>query len=521
MDIYNGCADEGIAIIGCRHEQAAAHAADAWTRLTGIPGCAVVTAGPGVTDAVTGVANAWRAQVPMLLIGGQGPLCQHLMGSLQAMDNVDMMRPITKFATTILETKRIPDILGMALREAYAGRPGPVYVETPMDLLFNEVDENEVINPRLYRTRGKVYGDFKLIDEAARLLSEAQCPAILAGSQVYHCRGVAELEELAGKLSCPVYLNGEARGSLPKDCPTHFEHSRHEALQRADVILVLGTPLDFRLGYGKTLGPNAKLIQVDLDAAELGHNRAPDVGITGDSAAVLSQLAAAVKKVPVAQSQSWLEHLRSVEQKAVEKELPLRNSDAVPIHPLRLAKEISDFLTEDTIVVADGGDVVSLAAGVIHLHKPGHWLDPGPLGTLGVGMPFALAAKTAFPDKEVLVVFGDGSFGLNGFEFDTCVRHNLPVIAVVGTNATWGQVRYGQISRYGKARGDIANLLLPTRYDRIVEAMGGYGQHVTQPKDIRPALERARASGKPACVNVMVDPDVYSPTTLRNTFYKY
>src|SRR5208282_2228983 len=203
MDIFNGCIDEGIQIIGCRHEQAAAHAADAWTRLTGIPGCAVVTAGPGVTDAVTGVANAWRAQVPMLLIGGQGPLCQHLMGSLQAMDNVDMMRPITKFATTILETKRIPDILGMALREAYAGRPGPVYVETPMDLLFNEVDENEVINPRLYRTRGKVYGDFKLIDEAARLLSEAQCPAILAGSQVYHCRGVAELEELAGKLSCP------------------------------------------------------------------------------------------------------------------------------------------------------------------------------------------------------------------------------------------------------------------------------------------------------------------------------
>jgi acetolactate synthase-1/2/3 large subunit len=477
--------------------------------------------GPGVTDAVTGVANAWRAQVPMLLIGGQGPLCQHLMGSLQAMDNVDMMRPITKFATTILETKRIPDILGMALRGAYAGRPGPVYVETPMDLLFNEVDENEVINPHLYRSRGRIYGDFKLVDEAARLLSEAQCPAILAGSQVYHCRGVTELEELAAKLGCPVYLNGEARGALPKDCPTHFEHSRREALQHADVILVLGTPLDFRLGYGKTLGPNAKLIQVDLDAAELGHNRAPDVGITGDSAAVLSQLVAAVKKVPAAQSRSWLEHLRSVEQKALEKDLPSRNSDAVPIHPLRLAKEISDFLTEDTIVVADGGDVVSLAAGVIHLHKPGHWLDPGPLGTLGVGMPFALAAKTAFPDKEVLAVLGDGSFGLNGFEFDTCVRHNLPVIAVVGTNATWGQVRYGQISRYGKARGDIANLLLPTRYDRIVEAMGGYGENVTQPKDIRPALERARASGKPACVNVMVDPDVYSPTTLRNTFYKY
>jgi acetolactate synthase-1/2/3 large subunit len=521
MDIYNGCAEEGIAIIGVRHEQAAAHAADAWTRLTGIPGCAVVTAGPGVTDALTGVANAWRAQTPMLLIGGQGPLCQHLMGSLQEMDNVDIMRPVTKFATTILETKRIPDLMGMAFRAAYAGRPGPVYIETPMDLLFDEVDENAVINPGMYRTRGKVYGDFKLVEEAACLLSAAQCPAILAGSQVHHCRGVAELQELAIKLGCPVYLNGEARGSLPKDCPVHFERSRREALKRADVVLVLGTPFDFRLGYGKVLGPNAKIIQVDLDETELGHNRGVDVGIIGDSAAVLSQLAAAVKKVPAAQSRSWLEHLRGVEQKAVEEELPSRNSDAAPIHPLRLAKEINEFLTEDAIVVADGGDVVSLAAGVVQRHKPGHWLDPGPLGTLGVGMPFALAAKTAFPDKEVLVVFGDGSFGLNGFEFDTCVRHNLPVIAVVGNNATWGQVRYGQISRYGKARGDIANILLPTRYDRIVEAMGGYGEHVTQPNDIRPALERARDSGKPACVNVMVDPDVYSPTTLRNTFYKY
>ncbi len=459
------------------------------------------------------------------------------MGSLQAMDHVDIMRPITKFAATILETRRIPDILGMAFREAYAGRPGPVYIETPMDLLFDAVDENAVIDPGMYRTRGKVYGDFKLVEESARLLSGAQRPAILAGSQVWHCRGVAELQGLADKLGAPVYLNGEARGALPKDSPVHFEHSRHEALERADVIMVVGTPFDFRLGFGKALGvpmsapagasvhsaphANAKVIQVDLDEAELGHNRSVDIGITGDSAAVLSQLAAAVGKAPAAQTRSWLEHLRGVEQKAVENDLPFRNSDAVPIHPLRLAKEINDFLTEDTIVIADGGDVANLAAGVIQLKKPGHWLDPGPLGTLGIGMPFALAAKTAFPDKEVLVVFGDGSFGFNGFEFDTAVRHNLPVIAVVGNNAAWNMVRYGQISKYGKERGDIANVLLPTRYDRIVEGMGGYGEHVTQPKDIRPALERARASGKPACVNVMVDPEIYSPTTMRNTFYKY
>ncbi|MBV8243778.1 MAG: hypothetical protein JOY75_23600, partial [Hyphomicrobiales bacterium] len=432
MDMINGCVDEGIRIIDVRHEQAAAHAADAWTRLTGVPGCAIVAAGPGVTDTVTGVANAWRAQTPMLVIGGQGPFCQNLMGSLQAMDHCAIMRPITKFATTIWETKRIPDIMGMAFREAYAGRPGPVFLDIPMDVMFDKVDEKDVVNPGVYRTRGKVYGDFKLVDEAARLLSGAQHPAILAGSQLWHCRGIAELEELAGKLSCPVYLNGEARGALPPDAPLHFELSRHEAFAHADVIMIVGTPFDFRLGFGKALGPfgtpgpSAKIIQVDLDETELGHNRSIDIGITGDAAAVFSQLAAAVTKVPAARSQSWLDHLRDVEKKAEEHEMPLRNSDAVPIHPLRLAKEINDFLTEDSIVIADGGDVANLAAGVIKLHKPGHWLDPGPLGTLGIGMPFALAAKTAFPDKDVCVVFGDGSFGFNGFEFDTAVRHKLP-----------------------------------------------------------------------------------------------
>jgi acetolactate synthase-1/2/3 large subunit len=215
-----------------------------------------------------------------------------------------------------------------------------------------------------------------------------------------------------------------------------------------------------------------------------------------------------------------VEHLRGVEKKALEADLPLMNSDAVPIHPLRLAKEINDFLTRDTIFIGDGGDVVTLSAGVIQTHQPGQWLDPGPLGTLGVGMPFAIAAKVAFPHKEAFILFGDGAFGLNGFEFDTAVRFKLPVVSVVGNNAAWNQIRYGQIERYGAARGDIANLLAPTRYDRVVEALGGYGEHATEPKDIRPALERARASGKASCVNVMIDPNVYSSGTKNQTMYK-
>jgi acetolactate synthase-1/2/3 large subunit len=259
---------------------------------------------------------------------------------------------------------------------------------------------------------------------------------------------------------------------------------------------------------------------VDLDYGEIGHNRGVDVGITGDSAAVLGQLTGALEKGAAERHRAWLEHLRAAEKKGLERDLPSLNSDAVPIHPLRLAREINDFLTEDTIFIGDGGDVVTISAGVIQTRLPGQWLDPGPLGTLGVGMPYAIAAKVALPHKEAFVLFGDGAFGFNGFEFDTAVRFKLPVVSVVGNNAAWNQIRYGQIAHYGPGRGDLANLLAPTRYDRVVEALGGYGEHVTEPKEIRPALERARASGRPACVNVMIDPAVYSSGTMNQTMYK-
>jgi acetolactate synthase-1/2/3 large subunit len=520
IDIYDGCIDAGIRIIDVRHEQAAAHAADAWTRLTGVPGCAVVTAGPGTTDTVTAVANAWRAQVPMLVIGGQGPLKQAYMGSLQEMDHVGLMKPITKFAATVYQTERIPEMIGMALRQAYSGRPGPVFIEIPADVLFSAVDSGAVVDPGTYRSPGVVQGDARLVEEAGRLLSLAERPVVLAGSQVWHCRGAADLDALAQAAQAPVYLNGSARGSLPPGHPLLFVRSRREALAGADVILVIGTPFDFRLGYGKRLAAGAKIIQVDLDYGEIGHNRGVDIGITGDAAVVLRQLTAAVEHGTGERHRAWLEQLRSTEKKAIEKDLPLLNSDAVPIHPLRLAKEINDFLTEDSIFIGDGGDIVTISAAVIQTRRPGQWLDPGPLGTLGVGMPFAIAAKVALPQKEAFILFGDGAFGFNGFEFDTAIRFKLPIVSVVGNNAAWNQIRYGQIARYGTERGDTANLLAATRYDRIVEALGGHGEHVEQPRDIRPALERARVSGRPACVNVVLDPNVYSSGTMNQTMYK-
>lgn len=518
MDIYSGCLDEGIRIIDVRHEQTAVHAAEAWTRLTGVTGVAVVTAGPGVTDAVTGVANAFRNQTPLLLIGGQAPQSQYLMGGLQELDHVSLMKPITKLSMSIPETARIPELLAMAFREAYNGRPGPVFVEIPVDILDAATEAEGVYFPGKYRSGGRMQGDPVLVREAAAVLARAERPAILAGSQVWHCRAVEALAGLAERARVPVYLNGAARGCMPADSPYYFNRTRKHALSRADVAVVIGTPLDFRLAYGKRISAGARLIQIDLDFSELGHNRDVDIGIQGDAGAVLSALTA---QLPVSgRDASWLDELRRLEEEQTERDKPFLHSEAVPIHPLRLAREIQEFLAEDSVFIADGGDVVTMSAGVILPRKPGRWLDPGPLGTLGVGTPFAIAAKAALPAAEVVVLFGDGAFGLTGFDYDTLIRFDMPVIGILGNNAAWNQVRYGQVAKFGGSKGDAANLLTPLRYDRIVEAMGGYGENVTQPSQIRPALERARASGKPALINVMVDRDVFSSGTVNQTMYK-
>ena len=518
IDIYNGCVDEGIRIIGVRHEQTAAHAAEAWTRLTGIPGVAVVTAGPGVTDAITGIANAFRNQVPMLVIGGQAPRSQLLKGGLQELDHVSLTKPITKLSISISDTERIPELIASALREAYSGRPGPSFVEIPIDVLDTAVDLDTVTFPSYIRSHGRQYGDPALIEQAAELLEGAERPAIIAGTQVWYCRADYELSSFVEKAHIPTYLNGAARGCLSRDCPFFMIRSRRHALSKADVVMVIGTPFDFRLAYGKRISGDAKVIQIDLDYSELGHNREIHIGIQGDIKAVLSQLTEAMA-VP-RNNERWIEELCQLEENLLEKERPFLHSDAVPIHPLRLANEIKAFMPEDTIFIADGGDVVTMSASVVTPCIPGRWLDPGPLGTLGVGTPFAIAAKAAMPDTEVIVLFGDGAFGLTGFDYDTLIRFNMPVIGIVANNAAWNQVRYGQTERYGQVRGDVANILSPLRYDRVVEAMGGYGEHVTEPSQIRPALERARSSRKPSLVNVMVDPNVFSSGTMTQSMFK-
>jgi len=504
--IYAACVEEGIAIVDTRHEQAAAHAADATARLTRGVGVCAVTAGPGVTDALTGIANAYAANSPVLLLGGAAPSFNAGKGSLQEMEQVDLFTRITKWSDRIPSPDRVPTYMAKAFRTMLSGRPGPVFLELPWDVLSNGVDEAECPLATGYRTRARQPGDPQLVDRAAAVLAAAERPVVIAGSSIHWDDAAAQLSELAERLGAPVYLNGAGRGSLPAEHPHFFSHTRKDALGEADVVLIVGTPLDFRLGYGAGIAEGARIIQVDSDASEIGRNRAVDIGIAGDSRSVLAQLTAAAPKRR--RGDAWLRTLRTREQEKAERQAAYERSDQVPIHHFRLARELDRVARAagDSMFVADGGNWVAIAAKVIGLHKPGRWLDPGPLGCLGVGAPFAIASKLLHPDRPVFVIQGDGSFGFNGMDFDTALRFKLPMVVVVGNDAAWGQIRLPQVQLFGPEKSP-ATQLLPTRYDKVVEALGGQGELVTEPAQIRPALERAVASGTVACVNVILDPE--------------
>jgi acetolactate synthase-1/2/3 large subunit len=525
IDIYDGCIDEGIKVLDVRHEQVAAHAADGYARVTGRPGCAVVTAGPGTTDAVTGVANALRAESPMLLIGGQGALNQHRMGSLQDLPHVDMMRPITKFASSVLTTERVADMCSMAFREAMAGAPGPAYLEIGRDILDAHVPlENAVLpQPGHYRASTKSTGDPDDVDRLADILVKADRPCVLLGTQVWTSRGSESAIDFVRRLNVPAFMNGAARGTLPPGDPHHFQLSRRYAFNNADVIVIVGTPFDFRMGYGKRLSQDATVVQIDMDYRTVGKNRDVSLGLVGDPGAILAAVAEAAgdrASAAARERESWLEALRTEEQRLKEERMPRLMREDAPVHPLRLAHEINEFLTDNSLFIGDGGDVVTFSGGVVQPKGPGLWMDPGPLGTLGVGVPFAMAAKVARPDREVVCLFGDGAFSLTGWDFETMVRFDLPFIGVVGNNSYMNQIRYGQIQKYGEERGDVGNKLGDVHYDKFAQMLGGYGEEVREPSQIRPALERARESGKPSLINVWIDQNAFAPGTMNQTMYK-
>jgi acetolactate synthase-1/2/3 large subunit len=530
IDIYDGCIDEGIRIIDVRHEQVAAHAADGYARQTGRLGCVVTTAGPGCTNAVTGIATAFRSESPVLHIGGQGALTQHKMGSLQDLPHVDMMSPITKFAATVPSTERVADMVSMAAREAFNGAPGPAYLEIPRDVLDREVDVAKAIVPKPghYRASTRSLGDPRDIEKLADMLVDSERPAILYGQQVWAARGHEEAVALLRGLDIPGYFNGGSRGLLPPGDPHHFDRTRGNAFADADVIVIVGTPFDFRMGYGRRISNKATLVQIDMDYRTVGKNRDINLGLVGHPGAILGAvLQAASGRLKQAKRQArreWMQKLSAAEATATEKLMPLFKSNNRPIHPYRVAWELNEFLADHTIYIGDGGDVVTISAQAVRPRRPGQWMDPGALGSLGVGTGFAIAAGLAHPAKEVLCYYGDGSFGMTAFDMETANRFGVPYIAVIGNNSAMNQIRYGQLAKYGEERGNVGNLLGDVPFGKFAEMLGGYGEEVRDPAQIAPALQRARESvqrlKRSAVINIWVDPREYAPGTKNQTMYK-
>jgi acetolactate synthase-1/2/3 large subunit len=502
FSIYDGCKAEGIEVVDFRHEQSAAFAAIGWAKATREPGVCALTAGAGVTNGISAIATAQADGVPLVTLGGRAPEQRWGRGSLQEIDHLPFVSPLVKSARTVKEPASIPAATAEALDLAMEPALGPTFVDYPMDIVFMEAEADPPEIPE------RVAEPAEGFERAAELLAGAERPAIMAGGNVYWGRAELELRELAEALGVPVFLGGMGRGCLPPDHELFFSRARGAGLGGCDVALVIGVPLDFRLGFGEAIGAEAKLITLDLGPSRLEGNRPPDVDLVGDIAATLAAVRETAAGDP-ARTAHWIGELRRTEDEKRAAEEADLNDERSPLHPLRVYRELGDFLDRDAIVIGDGGDFVSFAGRVFQTWQPGAWMDPGPYGCLGAGPGQAIGAKLAHPERQVCLLLGDGAFGFSGLEFDTMIRHRLPIVAVVGNNGIWALEHHPMKFLYGYS---VAAELRPeTRYDEVVAAFGGHGELVRTPAELRPALERAFASGKPALVNVLTDPEVVYP----------
>jgi len=529
IDIYDGCIEEGIRILDFRHEQTAAHAADGYARQTGKLGCLVTTAGPGFTNAITGIATAFRSESPVLHIGGQSALSQWKMGGLQELPHMEILKPITKFSSTVMSTERISDMVAMAARECFNGACGPSYLEIPRDVLDREIPISSAKIPELgkYRASIKSQADIESIKQVSEILQVSERPAILFGQQVWQSRSQNEAKDFIEKLHIPAYTNGASRGMIDSKSTYCFDRTRGDAFKDADTIIIVGTPFDFRMGYGSRISKDIKIIQIDQDYTNVGKNRDIDVGLVGHPGAIMAQIQEYMpeySKNILTKRHEWVESLAVKEDEKYQKLLPTFKSDNKPIHPYRVAYEINEFLSDDTIFIGDGGDVVTISAQAVRPRNAGQWMDPGALGSLGVGTGFAIAAKLANPNKEVLCYYGDGSFGMTAFDIETADRFGLPFIAVIGNNSAMNQIRYGQLAKYGQQKGNIANKLGDMNFSEFPKLWGAHGIDVKDPNLISEALNEAREyvkkHKKSVVVNIWVDPNEYAPGTKAQTMYK-
>lgn len=502
--LYAGAQEEGLRLIDVRHEQTAGFAAEGWARLTRGLGVAAVTAGPGVTNSVSPLAQAHQNDSPLLVIGGRAPMARWGMGSLQELDQLPIVSSLTKSARTLESAEMAQTLTEEAVRLALTPRTGPTFLDVPLDVFLSVGEAGG--GPPLRPPPGAA-PDTSEVERALALLHGARRPALVAGNGVWWSGAEGELRRLAETLDAPVVLNGMARGMLPPGHRLFASRARSRALGGADVILVAGAGLDFRLAFGQPpLFPeDAQIVYVDAD--DRHKHRVAGAALYGDVRLALRALADGLGTVRP--DPQWAAEVAGATERAVERDASMAAAAGSPVHPARLVTEVAQALDEDAIVIGDGGDFVSFAGRLLHRPRPGLWLDPGPYGCLGAGPGYALAAKVLHPDRQVVLLSGDGAFGFAGLEFDTFLRHRLTVVCVIGNDGIWALEKHPMEDMMGTG---IATDLRPgTRYDEVVRALGGHGELVERPEDVGPALRRAFDSGLPACVNVICDPEARYP----------
>jgi acetolactate synthase-1/2/3 large subunit len=500
-----GAHQHGIRVVDFRHEMSAAFAAEGWSKLTRTCGIAAVTAGPGVTNAVSALGNARGSDSPLLLIGGRAPVARWGMGSLQEMDHLEIVGSLVKRAATLAAAEDAYSTTAGLIALALSARTGPTFVDVPLDVFFAAADlPAERATPKADPGAGP---DLDSVKAVIDLLRKAERPAIVAGGGVWWAHAEAALVAFAEAADVPVYPNGLARGILPPSHRLFRSRSRKSGLGEADLVLVVGAPLDFRLNFGQppVFADEAQIVYVDAD--DFRKHRPAAAALYGDICAALRVLAEEAGSVP--RHTEWLERLAADEKAARERDRPMLEADTSPVHPARLVAEVDRFLDRDAVVVGDGGDFVSFAGRIIERDQPGLWVDAGPFGCLGSGPGYAAAAKLLYPDRQVLLLQGDGAFGFSGLEFEALVRQRIPIVTVIGNNGIWALEKHPMRTIYDELVS--VDLTPGARYDKVVEALGGHGECVDRPEQIRPALERAFASGVPACVNVLCDPEAEYP----------
>lgn len=501
-DAIKACMAEGIRMIDVRHEQAAAMMAQAYARVRARPAFCIAASGPGTINLTTGLANALIDCAPVVAFGGASPVGQYARGAFQEIDQLAIMKPVTKFAERVFDAARIPEYVARAFRTARSGKPGPVYLDLPGDVLYADVEEEAVRWPAPQESPSRPAASPAEIERLVALLSEAERPLLVTGSGIIWSRASQALQDFVEATGIPFYTTPQGRGVIPEHHPFFYPLARSTGFREADLVIVVGTRLNYVVSYGEPprFSDTARLVRIDIDPQEIAGSLKLSAGIVGDARTVLEQLITAVAgKIAVSRYGAWRDRLAAENERRRDKHEASLASDQVPIHPLRLCKEVRDFISRDAILCVDGQEILNYGRQSIPSYQPGHRLNSGPFGTMGVGLPFGLGAKAAAPERDVVVLHGDGSFGLNGLELDTAVRHKLPLLVVISLNGGW--TADPEQKKPGRNLGY-------TRFDRMAEALGCYGEYVERPEDIRPALERAAAEvakGRVALVNVVTD----------------